>query len=120
MRNIMSKLGQKDGMRLGRRRLTAIGVTKSQSLILNEEHLESMRKEAELMQSVEEINDKQREEFREKKEKRTRELHAMADEALKKLTEQNGNASKNVPNLERFVQFVDKTLLRMERHVERP
>jgi hypothetical protein len=94
MQSIISRLGQKNGMRLGKRRLTALGIIKSQSLILNGDHLESMRKEAELMRSVEEISDKQREEDREKKEKELRELHAIADDALKKLVDNNGDATK--------------------------
>ena len=42
MQNIMSKLGQKDGMQLGNQRPMAIGVIKSQWLILNGDHLECM------------------------------------------------------------------------------
>jgi hypothetical protein len=44
---IISKLGQKYGMKLGKQRgLTVIGVVKRQSLILDGDHLESVPREA--------------------------------------------------------------------------
>lgn len=75
---------------LGKGRLTAIGVKKSQSLILDGgDHLESVQREAEFVNLVEEIHEKQREEDRQKKQKETSELHATADDTLKKFIGSN-------------------------------
>jgi antitoxin component of MazEF toxin-antitoxin module len=96
MQTVISKLGQKDAMRLGRQRLTEIGVMKSQSLVLDGDHLESMQREAELVKSVKEINEKQREEDRQKSKRETSKLHATeTGGALKKfIDEHNGHATK--------------------------
>lgn len=63
---------------------------------LDEDHLESKQREAELVKSVEEINQKQRKEDRQKKEKETSELYAIAvmDDALRMFIENNGDAAK--------------------------
>jgi hypothetical protein len=60
MQAVISKLSQKERMRLGMQRLTAIGVMKSQSLILDGDHLDSsLRREAEFVKVVKEIGEKQ-------------------------------------------------------------